>query len=122
MCARVHVCMYVYMGICVWRQGDEYTCMFDVQSVHMHVVVHVFTCDFSDSGTFADLITTLLFFWQSQHRSDIGFMTVMCGVSCLHNEQKVVYAAALNSVSSQASLRSIQTACSGHARYVQCVL
>ena len=62
------------------------------------------TCDFSDSGVLAALIIALLFFWQTQHRSDKGFITVMCGVSCLHSEQNVVYAAALSPVSSQASL------------------
>ena len=58
----------------------------------------------SDSGVLAALIIALLFFWQTQHRSDKGFITVMCGVSCLHSEQNVVYAAALSPVSSQASL------------------
>ena len=64
----------------------------------------LFTCDFSESGVLADLMIALLFFWQTQHRSDKGFMTVMCGVSCLHSEQNMVYAAALSPVSSQASL------------------
>ena len=52
----------------------------------------VFTSDFSDSGVLAALIIALLFFWQTQHG---GFITDMCGVSCLHSEQKVVYAASL---------------------------
>ena len=79
------------------------TCM--CEYAHGHVGdAYVFTCDFSDSGVLAALIIALLFFWQTQHRSDMGFITVMCGVSCLHSEQKVVYAAALSPVSSQASL------------------
>ena len=86
-CICVRVCMHMRI-LCISGSG---TCV-------------LFTCDFSESGVLADLMIALLFFWQTQHRSDKGFITVMCGVSCLHSEQKVVYAAALSPVSSQASL------------------
>ena len=75
------------------------------------------TCYFSDSGVLATCMIAFLFFWHTQQRSDIGFMTVMCGISYLHSEQKVVYAAGLSPVSSQASLYSIQTAYSTHVRH-----
>ena len=85
-------------------------CMHLCVCMHMHILLIsgsgmcvLFTCDFSDSGVLAALIITLLFFWQTQHRSDKGFITVMCGVSCLHSEQNV-YAAALSPVSSRTSL------------------
>lgn len=50
-----------------------------------------------------------LFFWHTQQRSDMGFITVIWGVRVRHNEQKVVYAAVLSPVSSQAVLYRIQT-------------
>ena len=73
----VLMCMYIYISR---RQGSVCLCI--------HACA--FTCDFSDSGVLATLIISRLFFWHTQHRSDIGFMTVMCGVRCLHSEQKVV--------------------------------
>ena len=112
---RVHVCAYMSVFVCVWTCSCECACMCVCicVSVCMHMCILcisgsgtcvLFTCDFSESGVLADLMIALLFFWQTQHRSDKGFIMVMCGVSCLHSEQIVVYAAALSPVSSQASL------------------
>ena len=97
MCVHVcvRVCVYAFVCVCVC------ICLY---YAFLGVTRVLFTCDFSESGVLADLMIALLFFWQTQHRSDKGFITVMCGVSCLHSEQKVVYAAALSPVSSQASL------------------
>ena len=38
------------------------------------------------------------FCWHTQHRSVMGFMTVMWGASFLHSVQKAEYAAALKPV------------------------
>lgn len=62
------------------------------------------TSDFAASVVLAALIMAVEFCWQTQHRSDMGLMTVMCGSSCLQKVQKVVYSAALKPVSSHASL------------------
>ena len=49
----------------------------DIYSVNYSLV----TCDFSDSGVFADLMIATLFRWHTQQRSDIGFITVMWGTT-----------------------------------------
>ena len=66
------------------------------------------------SDVCAALIIAVEFCWHTQHRSVMGFMTVMWGASFLHSVQKVLYAAALKPASSQASLYSTQTDCRKH--------
>ena len=67
----------------------------------------------------AALIIAMLFLWHTQHKSDIGFITIICGVNCLQKMQKVEYDAAFTPASSADSLYSIHTAYS--SRYVACV-
>ena len=57
-----------------------------------HVHVHVHTSFFSSSGQLALLVMAVLFCWQIQHKSLIGFITIMCGRSCRHSKVKVEYA------------------------------
>ena len=48
------------------------------------------TIDFSSSDLLAERIMALLFFWQSQHRSIMGFMTINFGRYFVHISQDVV--------------------------------
>ena len=66
-CLYMYITVYSYSSICV--------CL---------------TSDFAVSGLFAALIIAVLFFWHTQHRSLIGFLTIMVGISCLHRAIKVV--------------------------------
>ena len=86
MSVRLYVCLYVCMCAC-----------YAYMQIQMCVYCVTVGCAcaftfFSDSG--AHMIARLLF-WHTQQRSDIGFMTVVCGLSYLHSEQ-VVYAATLS--------------------------
>ena len=49
---------------------------------------------FISSGIFLVFIIAEEFFWQTQQRSDIGFITTICGVKSRQYFKKVVYAAA----------------------------
>lgn len=69
----------------------------------------IITLDFSSSGVFAALIIALEFCWQTQHKSVIGFMTVMWGVSFLQVVQNVLYAATLSPASSHDNLYCTHT-------------
>ena len=80
-----------------------------LQSV-LHFRQCLLTEDFSASGLLAALIIAVLFFWQTQHRSLIGFMTMMYGVSWRHKEVKVEYATGVISVSTVDSLYWFHTA------------
>ncbi len=52
----------------------------------------------------------VLFCWHTQQRSDMGFITVMCGTSLRQRVQKVEYAAALSPDSSHDARYTIHTA------------
>ena len=62
-------------------------------SVFMYV--HVLTVDFSFSERLAERVMAVLFLWHTQHRSLMGFITIMYGRSCRHSWVNVEYAAAL---------------------------
>ena len=69
------------------------------------------TSDLCSAGVFAALMMAVEFCWHTQHKSVMGFMTVMWGASFLHSVQNVLQAAALNPACSQASLYCTHTAC-----------
>ena len=55
--------------------------MFSYNMFYDYDVVLVFTELFVSSGIFLDFVMAEEFFWHSQHRSVIGFMTRMRGAS-----------------------------------------
>ena len=105
---------YVCMCICLCIHASTDVCV--LCHCRLSMCIYLWFFRLGSIGCPHACMIARLFFWHTQQRSDISFMTMMCGVSCLHSEQKVVYAAALSPVSSQASLYSIQTAYSTHVR------
>lgn len=80
------------------RQRQLLSCVTLIWNLLMHV--HVCACtytmymyckifDFSSSGWFAALMMAMLFFRQTQHRSLMGLVTMMCGSMRCHISQNV---------------------------------
>ena len=103
---RSLLCSQLKMSLCVFKH-----LMVRMNVSHpLYYWYSLVTCVFSSSGVFAALIIAMLFCWHTQHKSDIGFITMICGTSCRQRVQKVLYAAALTSASSAESLYSTHTA------------
>ena len=63
-------------------------CLDAIINAYVCVTCVVFTSVFSSTGRLCARIISVLFFWQVQQRSDIGFVTTTCGASCLQRRQK----------------------------------
>ena len=50
------------------------------------------TSDFSSSDLFIDLVNIVLFCWQTQHKSDMGLPTLMCGA---RDQQRILVISSL---------------------------
>ena len=59
-------------------------------NVYLQRTVQLLTCSHYSCSHYSGAV--FFFFWQTQHRSLIGFMTMMYGVSWHHKEVKVEYA------------------------------
>ena len=68
-------------------QEDVLFCLLDDLKaknwVRVYTLVYV-TSDFCSSGWFAALMMAMLFFWHTQHRSLIGFVTMIWGRNLCH--------------------------------------
>ena len=69
----------------------------------------------------AAFMMALLFCCHTQQRSDIGFVTCICGDSCLHSAVKVEYWAARTPASLQLTTYSTHTLCKVISGMCMCV-
>ena len=69
------------------------------------------TSDFSSSDLFIDLVNIVLFCWQTQHKSDMGLPTLMCGSSLSQRSANVDKDTGDIFVAAQDSSYRVQTFC-----------